>query len=297
MSTPPRDRPPAGTTVLEAEGLCVELGARAVLERVDLRLAAGVWTAIVGPNGAGKSTLLATLAGLRAPASGTLRLHGRPLAAWPPRERAMRLAWLGQHGEAEGDLAARDVVALGRLPRLGLLGSPDATDDAIVDAAMRETECEAFAGRRLDALSGGERQRVLIARALAVEAGVLLLDEPTTHLDAPHQRALLRSLRARAARGAAIATVLHDLGLAMAADRLLVLVAGRVAAEGPPADGAVRSALVAAFGGAVRILRVPDEPTTPDGRPRAGGRDAPASPDLGPDADRAGGRWVVVPRD
>ncbi|MFN7644731.1 MAG: ABC transporter ATP-binding protein [Burkholderiales bacterium] len=266
--------------VLEADGLCVALGARPVLDRVTLRLAPGCWTAIVGPNGAGKSTLLSTLAGLRPPAAGSLRLHGRPLTAWTPRERAMRIAWLGQHGEAEGDLAAREVVALGRLPHLGLLGAPGPRDEAIVDAVMRETECEAFAGRRLDALSGGERQRVLIARVLAVEAGVLLLDEPTTHLDAPHQRALLRSLRARAARGAAVATVLHDLGLALAADRLLVLVQGRVAADGPPADPTVREVLVHAFGGAIRILRVPDETAA------AGGKEG-GTP----------GRWIVVTGD
>ncbi|RPH42274.1 MAG: ABC transporter ATP-binding protein [Burkholderiales bacterium] len=291
MTAPPPAAP------LEAHALSVVLGGRTVLDRVGLRLEARLWTAIVGPNGAGKSTLLAALAGLRAPAAGTVRLDGRTLGAWSPRERAMRIAWLGQHGEAEGDLAARDVVALGRLPRLGLLGSPGSSDDAIVDAAMRETECDAFAGRRLDALSGGERQRVLIARALAVDAGVLLLDEPTTHLDAPHQRALLRSLRARTARGAAIATVLHDLGLAMAADRLLVLVAGRVAADGPPADPAVRDALVRAFGGAIRILRVADEPD-PSGMPDgAGAADPSAAPDAAAGAARTDGRWIVVPRD
>jgi iron complex transport system ATP-binding protein len=262
--------------VLEADGLCVALGARPVLDRVSLRLAPGRWTAIVGPNGAGKSTLLSALAGLRPVAAGSLRLDGRPLSAWTPRERAMRIAWLGQHGEAEGDLAAREVVALGRLPHLGLLGAPGPADEAMVDAAMRETECEAFAGRRLDSLSGGERQRVLIARVLAVEAGVLLLDEPTTHLDAPHQRALTRSLRARAARGAAIATVLHDLGLALAADRLLVLAGGRVVADGPLTDSAVREALVHAFDGAIRILRVPDGPAA------AGATD---------------GRWTVVTGD
>ena len=262
--------------VLEADGLCVALGARPVLDRVSLRLAPGRWTAIVGPNGAGKSTLLSALAGLRPAAAGSLRLDGRPLGAWTPRERAMRIAWLDQHGEAEGDLAAREVVALGRLPHLGLLGAPGPADRAIVDAAMRETECEAFGGRRLDALSGGERQRVLIARVLAVEAGVLLLDEPTTHLDAPHQRALLRSLRARAARGAAVATVLHDLGLALAADRLLVLAGGRVAADGPPADSAVREALVQAFDGAIRILHVPDGPAA---------------------AGAADGRWIVMTED
>lgn len=257
---------------LEAEAASVALGGRTVLERVSTRLVPGTWTAIVGPNGAGKSTLLAALAGLRRVDAGSVRLDGRPIAEWPARERARRIAWLSQHAEADGELAARDVVRLGRLPHHGLLGAPDATDDAAAEAAMRETECEAFADRRLASLSGGERQRVLIARALAVGAPVLLLDEPTTHLDAPHQRALLRGLRARARAGLAVATVLHDLGLALAADRLLVLVGGRVAIEGPPGDAAVRDALVAAFGDAIRIVRL----------------DARADD---------GARWVAVARD
>lgn len=251
-----------GTAALEAEALSVALGDRRVVDQVSIRFDAGCWTAVVGPNGAGKSTLLATLAGLRRPSDGSLRLLGRALAAWPPRERARRLAWLGQLGEADGDLAVRDVVALGRLPTLGLLGAPGPDDEAAVAAAMAETDCSALGARRLSALSGGERQRVLIARALAVDAPVLLLDEPTAHLDAPHQRALLRGLRARVARGVAVATVLHDLNLALAADRLAVMVAGRLEAHGPPADPAVREALERAFGGALRLLDIdgPDGP-------------------------------------
>lgn len=252
----------AAAPPVEAEDLVVELGGRVVVDRVSLRLEAGRWTAIVGPNGAGKSTLLAALAGLRTPRAGRVRLDGRPIGDWPARERARRVAWLGQHGEAEGGLAARDVVALGRLPALGLLGAPGPADEAAVDAAMAETDCAGLATRRLSALSGGERQRVLIARALAVGTPVLLLDEPTAHLDAPHQRALLRGLRDRAARGVSVAAVLHDLGLALAADRLLVLVAGRVVADGPPSDPAVRAALEGAFGGAIRVVDVdgPDGP-------------------------------------
>ncbi len=262
----------AGAAPLEADAACVALGGRRVLDRVSLRLRAGAWTAIVGPNGAGKSTLLSTLAGLRAPDAGTVRLDGRPIGDWPARERARRVAWLSQHGEADGELAARDVVLLGRLPHHGLLGAPGPADQAAADAAMRETACEAFAGRRLASLSGGERQRVLIARALAVGAPAMLLDEPTTHLDAPHQRALLRGLRTRAAAGATVATVLHDLGLALAADRLLVLAGGRVVVEGTPEDADVRAALARAFGDAIRVVRL------------EAGDDAPA-------------RWIAVPRD
>jgi iron complex transport system ATP-binding protein len=241
---------------LRAEMLAVRLGDRQVIDGVSLALRRGEWAAIVGPNGAGKSTLLSVLAGLRAPGSGDVWLEGRTLPTWPARERARRLAWMSQQGEADGDIAARDVVRLGRLPHHGLFGAFTADDAAAVEAAMRETECEAFAARRLAELSGGERQRVLLARALAVQAPVLLLDEPTTHLDAPHQRALLRSLVARARGGAAVAVVLHDLTLALGADRLVVLAAGRVRADGPADDAHVRAALIEVFDHAIEIEHI-----------------------------------------
>jgi iron complex transport system ATP-binding protein len=241
------------SALLHAHGLCLDLGGRRAVDGLTVELRAGEWVAVVGPNGAGKSTLLQLLAGLRRADSGWVELAGRALADWPPRERAQRLAWLAQQGEAEGEIAAIDVVRLGRLPRHGLFGAPDAGDEAAVAAAMAETECTAYASRRLGELSGGERQRVLLARALAVGAPVLLLDEPTTHLDAPHQRALLRGLRQRARAGAAVATVLHDLTLALAADRLLVMDGGRLVADGAPDDAGLRDALVAVFGAAFSI--------------------------------------------
>ena len=121
---------------------------------------------------------------------------------------------------------------------------------------MAETACAELAARRLSELSGGERQRVLLARALAVGSPLLLLDEPTTHLDAPHQRALLRSLAARARSGSAVLSVLHDVTLALAADRVLVMDQGRLVADGAPADAALRAALVAVFGAAFSVERV-----------------------------------------
>ena len=232
---------------LQADGLVLTLGGRRVVDGVSLALRAGQWVALVGPNGAGKSSLLSLLAGLRPADAGRVLLAGRPLADWPARERAQRLAWLSQQGEADGDIAVAEVVALGRLPRQGLFGAPAPADAAAVQAAMAETECSGLAQRRLSDLSGGERQRVLLARALAVGAAVLLLDEPTTHLDAPHQRALVRSLAQRARAGVAVAAVLHDLNLALAADRLLVMQAGRLVADGAPADPAVQQCLVAVF--------------------------------------------------
>ncbi|WP_348753438.1 ABC transporter ATP-binding protein [uncultured Aquincola sp.] len=241
---------------LQARELRVQRGGRDVVQDLSLQLRPGEWVAIVGPNGAGKSSLLSALAGLLPVAGGEVRLQGRPLADWPARERARRLAWLSQQGEAEGDIAVADVVRLGRLPHQGLFGGATAADEAAVQAAMAETECDALAHRRLQDLSGGERQRVLLARALAVQAPVMLLDEPTSHLDAPHQRALVRSLVARARAGAAVAAVLHEITLALAADRLLVMQAGRLRAEGPAADPAVRQVLAEVFDHAFTIERI-----------------------------------------
>jgi len=251
---------------LAARGLAVRLGQRAVLQDVSVDFGRG-WTAIVGPNGAGKSTLLRALAGLLPAQGGTLTLDGRDLHAWSAAERARRVAWLAQQGEVTGELSARETVELGRIAHLGLGGTPGAADHAAVARAMAMTECSAWSHRRLHELSGGERQRVLLARALATEAPLLLLDEPTTHLDAPHQVALARLFRrlasdADAARG--VVTVLHDLPVALLADRLVVLEQGRVRADGASDDPAVLRALESVFEGAIRV-----EPAAgPAGRPR-----------------------------
>jgi iron complex transport system ATP-binding protein len=241
--------------MLEGRDLRVRLGGTEVLQGISMALAAGCWTAIVGPNGAGKSTLLRTLAGLQ-PAQGTVTLQGRALHAIAHRERAALLSWLAQQPETAAELDAVDIVRLGRLPRHGLLGQPTADDEAEVQRAMQRCECTAFAERRLTTLSGGERQRVLLARALAVRAPVLLLDEPTTHLDPPHQSALVQLMREEARAGAAVVSVLHDLTLALAADRLVVMARGQVVAEGTPADAAVRGALETVFDHALHIVQV-----------------------------------------
>ena len=244
--------------VLQALGVRVALDGREVLREVRCALRAGCWTAVVGPNGAGKSTLLRVLAGLLPVTHGEVRLLEQPLSAWNARRRAQQIAWLGQQqSDATGALAVRDVVMLGRLPHMGLLGTPSPHDEAVVEQAMALTECSAWRERRMDALSGGERQRALLARALAVQAPVLLLDEPTTHLDPPHQVALVRLLQRLAHQdGMAVASVLHDLSLALQADRLLVMDQGQVRADGPCDDETVRSALSQVFQHAVRIERL-----------------------------------------
>lgn len=264
----------AGGALLRAEGLRVRLGAQEVLSGLGLEVGSG-WTALVGPNGAGKSTLLRALAGLQPLAAGRVTLEGLDVHAARPAERAARLAWLAQQGEVTGELTVRETVELGRIARLGLLGTPTGTDAQAVAHAMALTECDGWQHRRLTELSGGERQRVLLARVLATEAPLLLLDEPTTHLDAPHQVALARLLR-RLTRGVparAVLSVLHDLPIALQADRLLVLAGGRLCAAGAPDDPAVQVALVEVFDGAIRFE------ADAGGRPRIA---LAMDPDVGP---------------
>ena len=236
---------------IRAENLRVVLGERTVLHDVSCSFAPG-WTAVVGPNGAGKSTLLRALTGLLKPASGQVTLHGKPLMDYAPSEPGKAIAWLAQRGETTGDLTARETVHLGRLPHIGLFGAPTARDDAIVDAALAATESTAWQHRRLHELSGGERQRVLLSRALATESPVLLLDEPTTHLDPPHQVALARLFR-RLATTHTVITVLHDLPLAVQADRLLLMRDGAVTGHGESNDVALHAALVESFDQAIAI--------------------------------------------
>ena len=250
---------PARPAMLVAHGLQVRLGERVVVRGIDLEFDAG-WTAVVGPNGAGKSTLLRALAGLQPLESGEVRLDGHVLSAWSPRQRACRMAWLAQQGDASGELTVHDVVRLGRLPHVGLFGQPSREDERVVERAMTDTGCVPWRHRRLGELSGGERQRVLLARVLAVQSPVLLLDEPTTHLDPPHQIALVRRMASLARdEGRTVVSVLHELSLALAADRLVVMAAGQVHAVGHPGDPLVQRTLVEVFGGAIRIERLGDE--------------------------------------
>ncbi|MFG3393116.1 MULTISPECIES: heme ABC transporter ATP-binding protein [Streptomyces] len=222
-----------GSPAVEAAGLSVRLGQRQVLDSVDLTAHAGEVVALVGPNGAGKSTLLAALAADLAPASGEVRIDGRPSAAWSAPELALRRSVLPQAAALSFPFPVEDVVRMGRAPWAGTEREDE--DDAAVAAAMAATEVTRFAARPFSALSGGEKARVALARVLAQRAPLMLLDEPTAALDLRHQELVLRICRERAAAGDAVVVVLHDLGLAAAyADRVAVLHDGRIAELGPP---------------------------------------------------------------
>lgn len=236
----------APDAALQAQGVCVRLGEAAVLHDVTLALPRGCWTCIVGPNGAGKSTLLKVLAGLL-PHEGTVTLFDRPLSAWPRRERARALAWLGQNETGADDLTVWDVAMLGRLPHQPWLAAPSAADRAAVERALRATQAWDWRARALGQLSGGERQRVLLARALAVEAPVLLMDEPLANLDPPHQVDWLAQVRALVREGHTVVSVLHEINMALHADALVVMARGRVIHQGACADAATHRALEAVF--------------------------------------------------
>ena len=233
------------------------IGKKPILHAIDLALPAGAWTAVVGPNGAGKSTLLRVLAGLL-PCDGCIDLLGRPLADWPARERARQLSWLGQAEGGADDLLGWDVAMLGRLPHRAWLAAPTEADRAAVEQALRATQAWELRHRRLAELSGGERQRVLLARALAVQAPVLLMDEPLAHLDPPHQADWLAVVRAQVAAGGTVVSVLHELGMALQADQLLIVKDGRIAHHGPCASAATHRALQAAFDWRIGVYQVKD---------------------------------------
>ena len=241
---------------ISAESISVNAKNRCILNRVDTAIFAGQWTAIVGPNGAGKSTLLRALAGLQPLAQGQVQLLGQPLAQWPRKAQARQLAWLGQGGAAPADLSSYDVAMLGRLPYQNWLAAPSAADHAAVAQALQATQAWDWRDRPLGELSGGERQRVLLARALATQAPVLLMDEPLANLDPPHQSDWMATVRRHAAQGGTVVSVLHELGVALQSDCLIILQAGQLVHHGPSDDAVTHAALEAVFDQRIRVCAV-----------------------------------------
>jgi iron complex transport system ATP-binding protein len=246
---------PKPRTALHALIESVHLQGQPVLGEIALQLDAGAWTAIVGPNGAGKSTLLRAIAGLL-PMRGQVQLLGQDWAQIPTRERARQLAWLGQNETSSDVLSAYEVVMLGRLPHQAWLAPPSSADHAAVVQAMQQTQSWDWRERPLGRLSGGERQRVLLARALAVQAQVLLMDEPLAHLDPPHQADWLGLVRDLVAAGVAVVSVLHELNMALQADSLVVMQAGRVCSHGAPQRADTRAALQAVFDDRLHLVEI-----------------------------------------
>jgi iron complex transport system ATP-binding protein len=238
----------SGDAFLTLDGVSVDLNRRTVVRDVSVELPRRCLVALVGPNGAGKTTLLRAVAGLL-PSRGVIRLGRRDVAALSAHERALTFAYLPQGHLVHWPLPARDIVALGRFPHGAV--DPDRlrpADAAAVERAMQATDTLAFADRPATALSGGERARVALARVLAVEAPIILADEPTAALDPHYQLAIMNMLRRVADDGALAIAVTHDLGLAARyADRVLVVAEGRLAAARPPETALAPDVLTAVF--------------------------------------------------
>jgi iron complex transport system ATP-binding protein len=237
---------------IEAHELSARLGDTKILHSITLVLPRARWTSIIGPNGAGKSTLLKALAGLL-PHSGDVALLGRPLTDWPSRQRAQQMAWLGQNEASGDDLTVWDVAMLGRLPHQAWLSAPSAADHAAVERALRVTQAWDWRARSLGQLSGGERQRVLLARALAVEAQVLLMDEPLANLDPPHQANWLELVQGLVQEGKTVVSVLHEISMALHADELVVMAGGCVVHQGTCTEPATHRALEAVFDHRIQV--------------------------------------------
>jgi iron complex transport system ATP-binding protein len=248
---------PSRSHALTANAVTFRVGSRALVDEVSLELARGEVLALVGPNGAGKSTLLKLLAGDLSPSGGEVTLEGRPLARYGAKELALKRALLPQQTILQFAFTARAVVAMGRHPHLGMAGE-SAEDDAVVEAALARTETLSLAERVYPSLSGGEQARVSLARVLAQETPILLLDEPTAALDLRHQQAVLRIARDLAREGTAVLAVLHDLNLAATyADRIALLDEGRLVADGTPWDVLTEDRLSAVFRHPIGVVRHP----------------------------------------
>lgn len=233
---------------LVAEGLTLRYDERTVATDLSVVVPDDRFTVILGPNACGKSTLLRALSGLLAPAAGRVLLDGAPLSSLPAKERARRMALLPQTMSAPEGITVRELVHRGRFAHQRVLRRHSASDRDAVAAALEETHVADLAERRLDELSGGQRQRVWIAMTLAQDTPLVLLDEPTTFLDLPHQIEVLNVLHRLVARGRTVVAVLHDLNLAARyADHVVAMRAGSVVAEGPPSATITEATLRSVF--------------------------------------------------
>jgi iron complex transport system ATP-binding protein len=220
--------------VIESRDVAYRYLNKSVLEGISISVAGGELIALIGPNGSGKTTLLKILLGLLTPSAGEVILDNQSLMSFSATERAKRIAYVSQQPVASFPLTVFELVALGRYPHSPRYGL-SSTDRLAVENALRDTQASELATRSFNSLSGGEKQKILIARALAQSAKILLLDEPTLHLDLYYQLQILAALKKLCIdQGAAVITVLHDVNLAsLFADKALLLRDGSLSAFGP----------------------------------------------------------------
>lgn len=242
---------------ISARQISVSVQNTPLLRGIDLDLPAARWTSIVGPNGAGKSTLLGALTGDVPIAEGEVRLDGRPLGDWSAGDLARTRAVLLQANQVSFPFTVREVVEMGRSPWVGRTSAAD--DDAAISEAIERTDIAHLLDRPFTALSGGEKARASLARVLAQQTDVVLLDEPTAALDLRHQEEVLVVARSLAAAGRAVVVVLHDLSLAAArADRIAIVDDGRIVSVGEPADVLTPERVEQVYGIKVHVLPAPD---------------------------------------
>ena len=247
-----------GAPILRVSGISAGYGEKSVLRRVEFTLRAGECAALLGPNGSGKTTLLRATSGVLGPQAGTVELLGRPVAAMQPRERARMVAVVPQRGQVPQGLTARQMVLLGRFAHLGWLGAYSRKDYAVADSALDETGAAPLAQRRLTELSGGELQRVLLARALAQQSPLLLLDELAAGLDWARMVELFDLLERRRAAGACVLMAVHDCNLAaLYATRLMGLKGGNLVFDGPVAQVFTEENLGALYNIPINVLPHP----------------------------------------
>jgi len=257
--------------MLTIQSLCVAYQERPVLHHLSLTVEKGQILAVVGPNGAGKSTLVRAVSGVLPAREGKVWVDGRDLSRLSPAWRARYMAVVPQARQLPGAFTVYQTVLLGRTPYLSWLGQAGRRDHEAVLLALERTHLADLAERRVGELSGGEQQRVLLARALAQEAPILLLDEPTTHLDLQHQSSLLNLVRSLTReKNLTVLMVLHDLNLAsLYADRVALLVDGQVFALGKPDEVLTTENLSAVYRVSVSVIPHPEYGTPlvlPDGR-------------------------------
>lgn len=247
------------TIALEIRDLGVELGGHVIVDGLDLDVGVGEWLSVVGPNGAGKTTLLKAVLGLVA-ASGTVHIDGR--SDLRVAERARAVAFVPQAPIMPPGMIVADYVLLGRIPHRGVFAADSPRDREVVTATLGRLDLAGFGPREVTSLSGGERQRVVLARALAQEAPILLLDEPTTALDLGHQQDVLELVDdLRRSTGVTVIATVHDLTLAARyGDRVAMLAKGRIVAQGAPAEVLTAAAIAEIFDARVRVIHEPEGP-------------------------------------
>jgi iron complex transport system ATP-binding protein len=248
----------------------VRLGGRAVVDAVDLDVQEGEWVGLIGPNGAGKTTLLRAIAGL-VPFSGSVRLLGEAAPELGRSRLSRLLALVPQEPATPSWMTVGEYVLMGRTPHLGLLAREGTSDREAAARALARLDLLGYEERRLGTLSGGEKQRVVVARALAQEARVVLLDEPTASLDIGHQQQALELLDSlREESGLTLLAAMHDLTLAAQyVDRMVLLQAGRVVADATPVDVLTEDAIAAHYGAAIDVVPVEGRIAVVPRRPRA----------------------------